>query len=62
MNDHVVLTLHCPKCMELVEVVTEENNLVCMDCGWKFDDKVAAKFLNRGFQQEPTTPAKPAIR
>jgi uncharacterized Zn finger protein len=46
MNEEVLLTLHCPKCAELVEVVAEGGNLVCMDCGWKFDDKIAAKFLS----------------
>jgi hypothetical protein len=45
MNEEVLLTLHCPKCVELVEVVAEGRNLVCLECGWKFDDKIAAKFL-----------------
>lgn len=45
MNEEVLLTLHCPKCVELVEVVAEGRNLVCLECGWKFDEKIAAKFL-----------------
>ncbi|HZN33390.1 MAG TPA: hypothetical protein VFB80_06200 [Pirellulaceae bacterium] len=52
MNDDVLLTLHCPKCAELVEVVAEGNNLVCLECGWKFDDRIAAKFLNPQPQEE----------
>jgi hypothetical protein len=45
MNDEAMLTLHCPQCRQLVEVVVEGANLVCLDCGWKFDDKIAARFL-----------------
>jgi len=58
MNEDAVLTLHCPQCHQLTEVVQEANNLVCLECGWKFDEKIAAKFLNRGQQAEPAT--KPA--
>jgi hypothetical protein len=46
MNDEVVLTLHCPQCKQLVEVVTEGNNLVCLECGWRFDEKTSARFLS----------------
>jgi hypothetical protein len=55
MNDEVMLTLHCPHCKKITDVVTEGNNLVCLDCGWKFDETVAAKFLNRApaLQQPP---------
>ena len=59
MNEDAVLTLHCPQCRQLTEVVQEANNLVCLECGWKFDEKIAAKFLNRGPQAEPTT--RPAV-
>ena len=45
MNEESLLTLHCPHCAKIVEVVTEGVNLVCLDCGWKFDDRIAAKFL-----------------
>ena len=45
MNEEILLTLHCPQCKEITEVVTEGNNLVCLDCGWKFDEKTAARFL-----------------
>jgi len=56
MNDDALLTLHCPQCKKITEVVTEGRNLVCLDCGWKFDDKVAARFLNAGTQspEQPT--------
>jgi len=47
MNDDAVLTLHCPQCREITEVVTEGSNLVCLDCGWRFDEKTAARFLDR---------------
>ena len=47
MNDEILLTLHCPQCQQLAEVVTEGDNLVCLECGWKFDEKTAARFLNR---------------
>ena len=46
MKDEVLLTLHCPQCKDIVEVVTEGENLVCLECGWKFDEKMAARFLN----------------
>ena len=45
MNDDGLLTLHCPQCKEITEVVTEGDNLVCLDCGWKFDEKLAARLL-----------------
>jgi hypothetical protein len=45
MTEEILLTLHCPQCRELTDVVTEGNGLVCLDCGWQFDEKVAAKFL-----------------
>lgn len=45
MNDESMLTLHCPQCRELVEVVVEGDNLVCLECGWKFDEKMAARLL-----------------
>ena len=45
MNEESLLTLHCPQCKQITEVVTEGNNLVCLDCGWKFDEKTTARFL-----------------
>jgi hypothetical protein len=45
MNDEILLTLYCPQCKEIMEVVVEGSNLVCLECGWKFDEKTAAKFL-----------------
>jgi hypothetical protein len=59
MNDDALLTLHCPHCRKLVDVVTEASNLVCLECGWKFDDRVAARFLppRAGAEaQEPSSP------
>jgi hypothetical protein len=53
MNDEVLLTLHCPQCKKITDVVTENNNLVCLDCGYKFDESVAAKFLSGGSQEPP---------
>lgn len=47
MNNAVMLTLHCPECRELAEVVTEAETFVCLACGFVFDEKVAAKFLAR---------------
>jgi hypothetical protein len=47
MNEENVLTLHCPQCKQLTEVVTEGENLVCLECGWKFDETTAARFLGR---------------
>jgi hypothetical protein len=47
MNEENVLTLHCPQCKQLTEVVTEGDNLVCLECGWKFDETTAARFLGR---------------
>ena len=58
MNDEILLTLHCPQCKQLAEVVTEGDNLVCLECGWKFDEKTAARFLDR----EATAAAGPAHR
>jgi hypothetical protein len=45
MNDEAMLTLHCPQCRQLADVVVEGNNLVCLECGWKFDEKTTARFL-----------------
>ena len=45
MNDEALLTLHCPQCKQITEVVTEGDNLVCLDCGWKFDEKTVARFM-----------------
>jgi hypothetical protein len=58
MNDEALLTLHCPQCKKITEVVTEGRNLVCLDCGWKFDDKVAARFLNQS--SPPSQQATPS--
>jgi hypothetical protein len=55
MNDDLLLTLHCPQCRQITEVVTEGNSLVCLDCGWRFDDKVAAKFLARAAESNGET-------
>jgi hypothetical protein len=46
MYEETLLTLHCPECAKIVEVVTEGQNLVCLDCGHKFADSIAAKYLN----------------
>jgi hypothetical protein len=46
MNDDVLLTLHCPQCRQITEVVSEGENLVCLDCGWRFDDQITARILN----------------
>jgi hypothetical protein len=56
MNDESLLTLHCPQCKQIEEVVTEGNNLVCLSCGWKFDEKTVARFLN----QIPSPPKQTA--
>jgi hypothetical protein len=56
MNEETLLTLHCPQCAKIVEVVTEGANLVCLDCGHKFDDRIAAKYLNPAPQPAGTTP------
>ena len=61
MNDEILLTLHCPQCKKITEVVTEGSNLVCLDCGWKFDEKTAARFLNQG-NAAPQQPAATDIR
>ena len=47
MNDEVLLTLHCPQCKQITDVVTEGDNLVCLDCGHKFDERTAARLLGR---------------
>ena len=51
MNDDALLTLHCPQCRQITDVVTEGKDLVCLDCGWRFDEKVAGKFLARACEQ-----------
>ena len=51
MNDEVLLTLHCPQCKQITDVVTEGDNLVCLDCGWRFDDQTARRFLNPATEQ-----------
>jgi hypothetical protein len=51
MNDDVLLKLHCPQCRQITEVVAEGPNLVCMECGWRFDEKIAARFLQGGVPQ-----------
>lgn len=56
MNEEILLTLHCPQCKKITDVVTEGNNLVCLDCGWKFDEKTAARFMN----PSKTGPQQPA--
>ena len=56
MNDEAMLTLHCPQCREITEVVTEGDNLVCLDCGWKFDEKTTARFLTLD-DEEPQSAA-----
>jgi len=48
MQDDILLTLHCPQCKQLAEVVVENGNLICLECGWRFDDKTAARYLNNG--------------
>ena len=53
MNNDGLLTLHCPQCKQISDVVAEGNNLVCLECGYKFDEKVAAKFLGAKQPQEP---------
>src|SRR5438552_12853116 len=47
MSQEVLLTLHCPQCKQITDVVTEGENLICLDCGWRFDEKTAARFLGR---------------
>jgi len=56
MNEETLLTLHCPHCAKIVEVVTEGTNLVCLDCGHKFDERIAAKFLGQTPQSEAAAP------
>ena len=57
MNDEVMLTLHCPQCKQITDVVTEGENLVCLDCGYKFNEKTTARVLGqeRGEMAEPRT-------
>lgn len=55
MNEDVLLTLHCPQCKTMTDVVTEGDNLVCLDCGHKFDEQTAAKVL--GHDLPPAAPA-----
>jgi transcription initiation factor TFIIIB Brf1 subunit/transcription initiation factor TFIIB len=58
MDNENLLTLHCPQCKQLAEVVTENNNLVCLECGWRFDEKTAARFLTASTpaNEQPTAP------
>ena len=58
MNDDLMLRLHCPQCAQLTDVVAEGDNLVCLECGWKFDEQVAAKFMSR--ETVPGPPPRPA--
>lgn len=45
MNDEALLTLHCPQCQQLAEAIVETTNLICLECGWRYDDKTAARYL-----------------
>jgi hypothetical protein len=56
MHDQNLLTLHCPQCHEITEVVTEGDNLVCLECGWKFDETTAARFLGRTSDDRASAP------
>jgi hypothetical protein len=56
MNDETLLTLHCPACRKLVEVITESGNLVCLECGSKFDDAVVARFMGAATEPQSTSP------
>src|SRR4051812_32455458 len=47
MSQEIMLTLHCPQCKKISDVVTEGENLICLDCGWRFDEKTAVRFLAR---------------
>jgi hypothetical protein len=60
MHEEPLLTLHCPKCVKIVEVVTEGPNLVCLDCGHKFDDAIAAKYLIPALQPDVVLPTPTA--
>jgi hypothetical protein len=63
MNEDIdiLLTLHCPQCKQITDVVTEGENLVCLDCGWRFDDHTAARFLNAPLERETAVfPLRPA--
>lgn len=55
MNEEVLLTLHCPQCKKITEVVTEGENLVCLDCGWRFDEQTTARFLQPTAAHNPAT-------
>jgi hypothetical protein len=55
-----LLTLHCPQCRQLSDVVTEGEALVCLVCGWKFDDEVAARFLTPGLATADALGGAPA--
>jgi phage FluMu protein Com len=58
MQDDVLLTLHCPQCKQLAEVVVESDNLICIECGWRFDDKTAARYLNNEPPPSSSTESK----
>ena len=58
MQDDNLLTLHCPQCKQLAEVVVESNNLICLECGWRFDDKTAARYLSNGPADSSSTESK----
>jgi len=47
MQDDILLTLHCPQCKQLAEVVVENGNLICLECGWRFDDKTAGSVFEQ---------------
>jgi phage FluMu protein Com len=47
MSQEALLTLHCPQCKKISDVVTEGENLICLDCGYRFDEKTAARYLGR---------------
>lgn len=46
MQEDVVLKLHCRQCNQLAEVVVERQCLVCVECGWRFDENISARFVN----------------
>jgi phage FluMu protein Com len=47
MSQEILLTLHCPQCKKISDVVTEAENLICLDCGYRFDEKTSARYLGR---------------
>lgn len=57
MPNETLLTLHCPRCKQITEVITEGENLVCLDCGFHFDEKTAARFFTPATDEQPTCPA-----